>query len=147
MPNPLVNQGVLNKLRGSVSVIDLPQLNATAPYLGEDGITLAFEGDASGYIGTMTGAVPSPNPYQMATVTLHLLKTQDLGNQWKLQQESDTTIGDVVVTTDAATLESYYLSNCTIKGVSELSLAGKDPGYVVTVQGTYYINSGLFNLP
>lgn len=146
MANPLVAQGVLNKLRGSASVIDHPELNVTAPYLGEEGITLAFEGEASAYLPTMTGAVPSANPYQMVTATLHLLKTQQLGDLWKQQMESDTAIGDMVVKTDAATLSNYPLSNCTIKGVSELSFSGRDAGYVVTVQGVYYLNSSLFNL-
>lgn len=145
--NPLVPQGVLNKLRGSALIISNPQLNVTAPYVGDDGISITFEGEASGYFGTMTGAVPSPNPYQIATSVLHLLKTQDLANQWKLQQENNTSIGDVVITTDAATLDTYYLTNCTIKGVNELSFAGKEPGFTVTIQGTYYINAGLFNLP
>lgn len=143
--NPLVPQGTLNKLRGSVSVIDLPQLNVTSSFLGDDGISLSFEGDASAYLGTMTGAVPSPNPYQMATVTLHLLKTQVMSSQWKAQMESDTSIGDVSITTDASTLDGYYLSNCTIKGVQELTFAGKTPDYTVTVQGIYYINASLFD--
>lgn len=144
--NPLVPQGVLNKLRGSVAFILVPQLNVTAPFLGEDGITLAFEGDASGYLPTMTGAVPSPNPYQIVTASLHLLKTQGMSALWKARQETNTTIGDCVVTSDAATLPSYPLINCTIKGVNDLAFNGKSPEFLVTIQGTYYINAGLFNL-
>jgi len=144
--NPLIPQGVLNKLRGTTQCVDNPQLNVLPSNLDDDGISIAFEGDASGYVPTLTGAVPSPNPYQIATVTIHLLKTQSLSNIWKNQQETDTTIGDVVVTTDAATLDSYSLNNCTIKGVGELTFNGKSVGYGVMVQGIYYINSSLFNL-
>lgn len=144
--NPLVSQGLLNKLSGTVQVVDFPQLNAISSNLGDDGISLAFEGEASGYFGTMTGAVPSPNPYQMATATIHLLKTQSLSNLWERQRLNNTTIGDIVITTDArSTLNSYTLSNCTIKNVNELSFAGKEPGYVVTVGGTYFINGDLFS--
>ena len=144
--NPLVPQGTLNKLRGSVFCVDNPQLNVTASYLADDAITLAFEGEASAYIPTMTGAVPSPNPFQVATCMMRLLKTQALSNLWKLQIETDSLIGDIVITTDAAPLNNYTLVNCTIKNVNELTFAGKDPSFVVTVQGTYYINSGLFSL-
>lgn len=77
---------------------------------------------------------------------MHLLKTQGLANQWKGQLETNTTIGDVSVTTDTVTLDTYYLTNCTIKGVTELTFNGKDAGYAVQVQGIYAINSSLFNL-
>lgn len=146
MANPLIFQGTLNKLRGSASVIDHPELNVTAPYLAEEGISLAFEGDASGYLGTMTGAVPSPNPYQMCMLHLRMLKTQFLGNLWKLQLETTTSIGDVVVNTDTPTLDTYYLTNCTIRTVEELNFAGRSPEFSLSIKGTYYINSSLFNI-
>lgn len=144
--NPNVPQGTLNKLRGSVSLVDHPELNVTASFLGDNGISISFEGEASGYMPTLTGAVPSPNPFQIGSVTMHLLKTQGLANQWKGQLETNTTIGDVSVTTDTVTLDTYYLTNCTIKGVTELTFNGKDAGYAVQVQGIYAINSSLFNL-
>jgi hypothetical protein len=146
MANPLIYQGVLNKLRGSLSVILLPELNVTASYLGEDGISLAFEGEASAYLPTMTGAVPSPNPYQISTVSIALLRTQNLSAIWKAQMELNTTIGDVVVKTDTATLPNYSFLNCTIKGVGELAVNGRSPLYGIVLQGTYYINSTLFDV-
>jgi hypothetical protein len=144
--NPLISQGTLNKLRGSVIYTDHQELNVTASYLAAEGISLAFEGDASGYLETMTGAVPSPNPYMMATVTLHLLKTQGLSTTYKDQFELDTTIGDLLVTTDTTTLDSYQLENCTLMRVNELGFGGRDPGFTVMVRGTYRINSSLFDL-
>lgn len=147
MANPLVFQGVLNKLVASALIIDFPQLNVTSSYLADDGISLAFEGEASAYLPTMTGAVPSPNPFQVATATIHLLKSQSLSDLWKTQMEANTTIGDVSITPDVQTgsgLSQYYLSNCTIKGVGELPFSGKSPDWTVTVQGTYYLNSSLF---
>lgn len=144
--NPLIYQGTLNKLRGSLSVIAYPELNVTASYLGEDGISMAFEGEASAYLATMTGAVPSPNAYQFATVSIALLKTQFLSTVWKDQMELDTTIGDVVVKTDTPTLANYSFLNCTIKGVGEISVNGRTPVFGLTLQGTYYVNSSLFNV-
>jgi len=144
--NPLINQGVLNRVRGSVLFIDNPQLNVSAPFLGKQGISTAPEGDVAGYIGTMTGAVPSPEPYLIMTVSLHLLKTQSFGDLWKQQIETQAIIGDLTVYPDAATLSNYVYTNCTIKSFGELNFAGEDPSYMVTLQGTYNINSAMFDL-
>ena len=143
--NPLVPQGTLNLIRASAQLISYPQLNATSSYLAEGMISLTFTGEASGYYGTATGAVPSPNPYQIVECVLHLLRTQPLSNQWKTQIETTTTIGDIIVTGDATTLSTYYLSNCTIVNTGELTFNGKDPVYMITCRGTYYINATLFN--
>lgn len=145
MSNPLIAQGTLNKIRAAGMVISLPALNFSASYLAPEGITLSFEGDASAYLPTMTGAVPSPNPFMMANVQAHLLKTQALANAWKTQMELNTTIGDVNLITDATTLSNYYLQNCTLLNVSELSFAGTTPDFVITIRGIYYVNSSLFS--
>jgi hypothetical protein len=122
-----------------------PQLNFSAGFLGEEGITLAFEGDASAYLPTMTGAVPSPNPYMMANVTARLLKTQALAAIYKIQFELNTTIGDLSIISDAFTLPDYYLANCTLMNVTDLSFNGSTPNFVINVRGTYYVNSSMFN--
>jgi hypothetical protein len=144
--NPLIYQGTLNKLRGSLSVILFPELNVTASYLGEDGIGMTFEGEASAYLPTMTGAVPSPNPYQISTVSIALLRTQNLSAVWRSQMETATTIGDVVVRTDTPTLNDYSILNCTIKGVGEVAVNGRSPLWGIVLQGTYYVNSTLFDV-
>lgn len=144
--NPLVAQGSLNRLRGGVGVTDIPALNVTAPYLGKAGITLALEGEATTIIPTLTGTVISGEPYQMCAVTVNLLKTQDLANQWKLQQETLTAIGDIVVTPDASSLGTYPITNCAITGVRELTFAGEDPVMAVTIRGYYAINNSLWDL-
>lgn len=144
--NPLVQQGTLNRLRASVLVPLFPQLNVTAPYLGKEGIRLSLEGEATLMIPTMVGTVTSPEPYQMCTCTLHLLKTQQLGNLWKLQQELLSVIGPILVTPDASPLSPYPIQNCGIASVSELNMAGNDAGYVVTVKGFYTVNLSLFGV-
>ena len=145
MANPNVSQGVLSKIIASVAVIDSPELNATAPFLGPEGVSLTLQGEAAGYLPTLTGAVPSPNPYRMAELSICLLKTQGLSDAWKNREETSVLLGDVVVTPDAATLSTYYLVNCVIQGVNELTLNGSTPVYMVRVMGTWNINSDLFN--
>lgn len=144
MANPLVTQGVLNRLRGSIIIVNSPELNVTAPYLGKEGIGLTLTGETTLYIGTMTGAVTSGEPYQMADISVHLLKTQFLSDTYKQRQESNSILGDIVVRTDSAALGDYQFTNCSIKNISPLSFAGTDAGYVVTLGGVYLINSALF---
>ena len=144
--NPQVVQGTLNRLRGSVVIPSFPNLNVTAPYLGRPGITMAFEGETTNAIPTMTGTVQSPLPYQMVTITIALLKTQALAPQWETQRQTLSVIGDVTVTPDTSSLPSYTMNNCAIDNVRELNFAGEDAGYVVTVKGYYQINNSLWSL-
>src|ERR1700742_4394296 len=95
--NPLVDQGVLNRVRGSVVWSGFPALNVTAPYLGKDGIGIAFEGDGSAttgtMTGTMTGVVQSLEPYVMVTLKIGLLRTQPLADAYKKQWELNALLG------------------------------------------------------
>lgn len=145
MANPQILQGTLNRLRASVVVTENPQLNVTAPFLGKEGIRLTPEGNTTVMIPTMTGTVTSPEPYQMVSVMIHLLKTQNLADLYKQRMESLATIGDVLVIPDASTLSPYPIINCAITSVAEINMSGEDAGFAVTVQGYYQINSALFD--
>jgi hypothetical protein len=144
--NPQVAQGTLNKLRGSVVIPAFPFLNVTAPFLGPQGISLSFDGQTTTQIPTMTGTVTSPEPYQMVTVSIALLKTQGLASAWETQRQTLSTIGAINITPDTSTLPVYVIQNCAIANVSELSFAGTDAVYMVTVTGYYQINNSLWNL-
>ena len=87
MANPQVPQGTLNRLRVSVAITQFPALNITPSYLGREMATLSFDGMVTTPIDTATGVVPSPEPYQRVTATVHLLRTQALANLWKQQLE------------------------------------------------------------
>ena len=144
--NPLVAQGTLNRLRGSVVWPAFPALNVTAPFLGQEGIGLTLEGETTVYLPSMTGAVRSGEPYQMIALSMNLLKTQALADAYKRKMESDSALGDGTVRPDASTLSPYPLVNCSIEGVRPLSFAGRDAGFVVSVKGYYLINSDMWNL-
>jgi hypothetical protein len=142
--NPLVDQGVLNRVRGSVVWSGFPALNVTAPYLGKDGIGIAFEGDGSTTTGTMTGVVQSLEPYVMVTLKIGLLRTQPLANAYKKQWELNALLGACTVRTDSKTLSTYPLLNCAIQGVGEMSFNGESPTYAAMIRGYYLLNSSLF---
>jgi hypothetical protein len=145
MPNPLIDQGVLNRIRASVVFPSFPQLNITSPYLAKEGIRLALEGNATDYFGTMTGAVPSPAPYQLCTLTLNLIKSQPLSNIYKAQFESTCILGPASVRPDATSLGIYQLYSVVLETVREMTFAGEDPIWSVTARGYYLVNSSLFD--
>ncbi|MES2048854.1 MAG: hypothetical protein V4447_10665 [Pseudomonadota bacterium] len=144
--NPMIPQGTLNRLRGSVNFVSNPQLNVTAPYLGKAGISITLEGESTAFIPAMTGAVTSAEPFMMASVEVNLLKTQGLASVYKARMESNSLIGDIVVTPDASTLTTFGITNCAIESVKPLQLNGEDAGFVATIKGTYFINNDAWNL-
>jgi hypothetical protein len=147
--NPLVPQGVLNRVLGSIYWDLQPSLNVTAPYLGKGGISISFDGDATTFINTMTGQVQSPEPYQPILVTMNLLKTQNLAALYEAQRRKNTYIGDGQVYPDVSQTSGgipiYPINNCAIRNIRELDFRGEDAGYVVTMGGYYLINSDMFN--
>jgi len=144
--NPMVPQGTLNRLRGSFAIVNFPALNVPASYLGKAGISLTFDGEATTYIPTMTGAVTSPEPYQMVTVEIPLLKTQGLAQQYETQKQLSTLLGDSTVYTDSSALPQFDLINTSIGTIKELKFGGEDAGYVVEIKGYTLINSSLWDL-
>jgi hypothetical protein len=148
MSNPLVAQGVLNRLKAQVVWNANPDLNVTASYLGVEGIRLSLDGGAAAYLPSMTGAVISPEPYQMITLAFTLLKTQQLADLYKQRMEENSQIGDGVVYPDVppgSGVNAYQIINCSIESVAELNFAGTDAGYRVTCRGYYLVNNNLWN--
>lgn len=146
MANPLVQQGSLNRLVASVSWQQFPALNVTPPFLNREAIRLALDGNATVFLPTVTGAVTSPEPYMMVTLTINLLKTQSLSALYKAQMETNTLLGVCVVRPDVVSggLPPYDLLNMAIEGVREQDYSGGDAGWAVTCRGYYAINADLY---
>jgi len=144
MANPQIPQGTLNRLIASVTWANFPNLNVTPSFLNREGIRLAFEGNATDFIQTMTGTVTSPAPFQMISLTINLLKSQGLAQLYENQLASNSVLGNGVVRPDASTLAPWDVLNCGIMTVRELAFSGEDAGYAVTVNGYVLRNSSLF---
>lgn len=144
MPGFPQPQGTLNRYFTGITVDGNPLLNVTAPFLARQAIRLSFGGVASTPLPTLTGIVQSPEPFQMATITVALLKTNGLGAQYELQRATNALIGDVVVTGDTQGLPPYTITNCAIENVRELPFDGSDPAFVVVITGAYLINQALY---
>jgi len=144
MANNLIQQGTLNRLLASVVYADFTQLNVTSGYLAKEAISIGFEGDTSMLIGTLTSAVTSPEPYMFGTVTIHLLRTQALGNAYKQQIETNTTMGSVTIYPDTQALSPFQLNNCVLQSIQETAFDGNQAGLIVRLRGVYNINSTMY---
>ncbi|MCU6240792.1 hypothetical protein [Enterobacter asburiae] len=145
MPNPLVAQGFLNRVRGAVTITDSPDLNVTASFLGKDAISLRPDTGATDIIPTLTGTIGSMAPYQQVTLTVHLLKTQGLSTSYQKRFATNTALGEVVVTPDATTFGSYTILNCFLVNFNEIQMNGMDAGYVVTISGYLTVNDSMWD--
>jgi len=146
MPNPLTDQGVINRIRGSVVWANFPALNVTASFLDRDGINLRLEGEMSMQHPTMSGIVQSPEPYVPISVVIALLKTQALADAYKDQIESSVLLGEGTVWPDVSTgLSQFQLENMSIQSVGDLLFNGSTPIFAVTCRGFYVLNNDLWN--
>jgi hypothetical protein len=148
VPNPLIVQGNLNRLRASIVWPSNASLNVIAAYLGRGGISLALDGESTLFINTMTGAVSSPEPYMMITCTVHLIRTQALCSLYKSQMESNALIGDGTIRPDVPPgtgLAPFQVLNCAIQSVNEMSFAGVEADFSVRIRGYYLVNSSMWD--
>lgn len=147
MGNPNIPQGQLNRIRGSVTWESFAGLNVTSPYLGRNGISLSLEGDATVFIQTLTGTVQSQEVMLKATLSLHLLRTQQLADLYKSQLENNSFMGDGTVRPDVVKggIGPFQIQNCGIQSVGPMIFNGTEEGFNITIGGFYSINSALFN--
>ncbi len=147
MPNPNINQGTINRLVASIIWDNFPVLNVTPSFLLPEAIDLTPEGPMTTMIPSMTGAVTSPEPYQMMRMVIHLNRAQALAAAYKLQWESSTLIGSGTIRPDvlSSVFPPFFVDNVAISGLNTLSFSGRDAGFVVTCTGVYQINSTLWN--
>jgi hypothetical protein len=143
--NPLIDQGTLNRLRATMTVPNNTQLNVTPAFLGTRGISVRMEGQVTRTLPTMAGTVTSPEPYQLVTVEVHLLKSQALAATYKALIENLSTIGPTTVRPDAVTLPDYTFQNCSVVNTQPTAFDGADAEFMVTIQGYYPLNASLWN--
>jgi hypothetical protein len=145
-PNPLVNLGVLNRLRGSLIFPQFDALNISASFLTKAGLRLSVEGDTTAMLPQMVSMVQSQEIYLKATVLVGIVKTTPLAAAFKAKMESDSNLGQITFISDTSAIPNYDFSNCAIEGFEGLDASGTSADYPIRITGTYYINSNLFNL-
>lgn len=159
MASPNVLQGTLNRLQVSVTWNSFTELNVTPSFLGREMVSLGFEGEATTFIKTATGVVISPEPLQMISLAINLLKTQPLAPLYELQRQTSSVLGNGTIRPDVGGaqaianalglggvvgLGAYNIVNCGIQNVRELRFSGEDAGYVVVIGGYLPLNAAMW---
>jgi hypothetical protein len=142
---PVVAQGVLNRVRCSVVIASNPTLNVTAPYMSKSFARIEFEGDFVPQIETGTGAVNSPEPYVMATITVGLLRSQALANSWMTQVQANSGLGQVTIHSDTSAFQAITLNNTVVRHLDPGAFDGTDPVVRLTLRGVFNINSDMWS--
>ncbi|WP_336284217.1 hypothetical protein [Citrobacter arsenatis] len=145
MPNPMISAGQLNRVRASAKFTEYPSLNVSASYLAKEGVELGFQGNIVQPLPAMAGVVQSPQPYIICAAKFHLLRSQSLASLYKAQWELNAIVGDVRLYTDSNTFGEFDLANTAITGVADMTFAGGEPGVVITLTGTYFVNSSMWD--
>lgn len=145
MPNPLVSQGTLNRVRCHIVVPNFTGLNITSSYMGKSFAHIALEGDFTDQIGTGTGVVNSPEPYVFASITVGILRTQALASSWRAQWEDNSVIGDVTIHSDTAAWDAITINSAAIRHFDPNAYDGTDPVCALVLRGTYNINNSLWS--
>ena len=142
--NSGISVGNLDRFRGSVVVSDHPELNVTAEYLTQAGISIGYEGSVTDFINVMTGRVTSQVPYLPVTITINLNRAQSLAAAWWSRAQTNSLLGLVTVTPDTTTYPNITVQNCAIATVPGQNYNGADPTYTVTISGYAIVNSELW---
>lgn len=142
--NPMIPQGVLNRVRPNIVFPGFPGLNITAPYMGRQMARIEFEGSFVTKIPTGTGSVNSPEPFVFATVTVELLRTQALSSNWLAQIQDNSNIGSLTIHSDAAPFQPIALSNVTANMLNPGPFDGSNPGVTLSLRGEFYVNNNLW---
>jgi hypothetical protein len=145
MPNPQIQQGVLNRVRCSVIVPNFTNLNITASYMGKSFAKVDFEGNFVEQIETGTGAVRSPEPYVMTTVTIGILRSQSLAASWVSQFQTDSYLGPVNVHPDSSAFPIISINDAVIRHLDPGAFDGADPVVRLTLRGTVNINDKMWS--
>jgi len=144
MPNPLTPQGGINRLIASLTFANNPALNITPDFLGTEAIAFNPSGPVTTKLGTLTGAVDSPEPYMLVGLGVHLVRSQPLANSYKNLIQTNASLGDGVLRPDVTTMDPYDLFDCSVTDVRPFSMTGRDAGFMITITGVWYINNSLW---
>ena len=144
MANPNIIPSPLNRVRANVSIPSAGDLNVTAPYLGAEGISISFAGNVATQLMGLTSTINSEEPYVPSQIRISLLKSLALANQWMTRIQNAPTLGQVTVISDTKEFEPINFYNCVITNVADVSMAGKQAEFVITISGYWAVSNDLF---
>ena len=144
MANPNLIPSPLNRVRANVSIPDNANLNVTASYLGADGISVTFQGAIATQRMGLTSTINSEEPYVPTQVRISLVKSLALTGQWMTQIQNAPTLGTLTIQSDTAEFPAITLYNTVITNIADVSMAGKQAEFVITISGYWSVSNDLW---
>jgi len=143
--NPLIAQGFLNRVKASLTVTDIPALNITASYLAKEMFSMRTTGPATDIIQTAAGTVHSQNPYVPIEIVAHVLRTQSLGENWRQRFLSNTSLGEIVLTTDSTVFGDFTILNTALTNFQEVTVNGSQASFILLMSGYWVVNNDMWS--
>lgn len=144
MANPLLIPGTLNRVRGQLIVAGNAALNITASYLGKEGISISADTELATTIPLLVSTTNSMEPYQMVTVTAHIVKSMGLCTNYLNQIRNSSVLGTVTVVLDTGNVPNFTIYNAVIVNWQQLSAAGTQADFPLTIRGYFVVNNELW---
>jgi hypothetical protein len=142
--NPGIARGVLNRVRCSVVVPNFPSLNIISANMGRSLARISFSDNLVNQIATGTGLVNSPEPYIRATITIALLRTQQISAAWFQQILQDSQIQEATIYSDTSVFPPIALQDVVANHIDPGPFDGTSPDFQLVLAGALPVNNNLW---
>jgi hypothetical protein len=142
--NPGIARGVLNRVRCSVVVPNFPSLNIIPANMGRSLARISFSDNTVNQIPTGTGLVNSPEPFIRATITIALLRTQQISTSWLNQILLDCNVQDATIYSDSSVFPPIALQDVVASHFDPGPYDGTSPDFQLILAGALPVNSALW---
>jgi hypothetical protein len=139
--NPGIARGVLNRVRCSVVVPGFASLNVIPANMGRALARISFSDNLVNQIPTGTGLVNSPEPYIRATITIALLRTQQIAASWMTQILTDS---EATIHSDSSVFPPIALQDVVASHIDPGPYDGTNPDFTLVLSGALPVNSNLW---
>jgi hypothetical protein len=144
--NPGIARGVINRVRCSVVVPNFPALNIIPANMGRALARIAFSDNLVNQIPTGTGLVNSPEPFIRATITIALLRTQQISASWFAQIRQDSNIEDATIYSDTSVFPPIALQSVVASHIDPGPFDGTSPDFQLVLAGALPVNNNLWTV-
>jgi hypothetical protein len=144
--NPGIARGVLNRVRCSVVVPGFSSLNVIPANMGRALARISFSDNLVNQIPTGTGLVNSPEPYIRATITIALLRTQQISASWFAQILDDSSIGEATIYSDTSVFPPIALQDVVANHIDPGPFDGTNPDFMLVLAGALPVNNRLWTV-
>lgn len=142
--NPGIARGVLNRVRCSVILPAFPALNIIPANMGRALARIAFSDNTVNQFPTGTGLVNSPEPFIRATITIALLRTQQISVSWFNQILLDSNVQDATIYSDSSVFPPIALQDVVANHMDPGPFDGTNPDFTLVLSGALPVNSQMW---